>query len=246
MAEVESLEIPRARRREIALAMIEAIRTNAQHAACSNLSPPGALVLLELLDEQKAEVAKVREEASNLAQRLAALEGEGAEDREAEAETDHRTICRLMKDLEEERTWGGRLRAQIEELRAFVPQTRDDANELREQVAQLELAVKHHQDVAEAERNERNAAFIEAGRLSEECTKLEASTAKLVEQARARAFSTERELVDAQQRLQQARADLAAALNDRQLMALRLADMSERFEDLHELVVVIDLGEQIL
>lgn len=268
MAGLVEMELPASRRREIALAMVEAMRTNAREGAPSQISPPGAAALVELFDGQAKEIAQLRDENGRLVDKVVAAEErqltpEELEDRAAEAETDQRTIARLQKDLEEERTWNNRRRAQLEEARAFVPSTRDEANALREQVAQLELAVKHHQDIAgverenaEAFRKERNDAFAQIRRLADDYAALKASAKGLVEQLQGQAFQVGDELVETQRRLQQARNDLAAALNDRDLMARRLTDMSQRFADLQEVllrevdeaplgVVVIELGEQI-
>lgn len=232
------MEIPRARRREIALAMVAAMREQATQGAAANLSPPGIEVLLGLLDERAEEIAKLREENGRLVDKVVAAEErqltpEELEDRSAEAETDHRTICRLMKDLEEERAWTARLRAQLEQLRAREPQTCNEANALREQVAQLELAAKHHQGIVE------------------DCARLKATAERHLE----RAFDAERQLGSEREAHGATRLELAAAMNDRSLLELRLSDMAERFADLSELVlqeddgpgvVVIELGVQIL
>lgn len=289
MAELVDMDLPSARRREIALAMVEALRVNAREGAPSQLSPPGAAALVELFDGQAGEVAQLRDENSRLVDKVVAAEErqlspEELEDRAAEADTDQRTISCLQKDLEEERTWSNRLRAQLEEARAFVPQTRDEANSLREQVAQLEEQVhslrqaclnhieenarlkverdalseraKFMEESREGILGERNNAYAQIRRLADDYAALKASAKDTLERVNGRAFQAEGELVETQQRLQLARNELAAALNDRDLMARRLADMGERYADLQEVllrevdeaplgVVVIELGERI-
>lgn len=232
------MEIPQARRHEIALAMVAAMREQEKQGAAANISPPGIKVLLELFDERAEEIAKLREENGRLVDKVVAAEerqltpGE-LEDRSAEAETDQRTIASLRKDLEEERAWNNRLRAQLEELRAWIPVNCNETNVLRERVAQLELAAKRLQGIVE------------------DCARLKATAERHLE----RAFDAERQLGSEREAHGATRLELAAAMNDRSLLELRLNDMAERFADLSELVlqedngpgvVVIELGVQIL
>jgi chromosome segregation ATPase len=249
------LELSRERRREIAVAMVDAMRQQVLRGEAASISPPGLWILLEFLDERAKEFD---EQAQDLAELKTTERDLLAERNSAFAQVTRlgEDCAQLKEQLDEVRATALIHRLQgVEAAEASAVRTRTLTRERDEARHELAKEQEAHQSLSKLY-DLTKAALARAGEMELDQAKRVDCLTRQRDGAQARAHGAERRLAnEARMRAALAQA-LVSALNDRLLMGPRLDDMASRLADLQEVllrevddegrgVVVIELGEKI-